>query len=166
MDLHATAEKLGELLAPLTWVEVAHALLPEPVGIEVIALASRLTGRRFAFVEKDETWVLIEPRDNDGNALETATGIAVASVPHLLALHYTLDEATRLASAPVLCEPPKDALHRARHLFVSLPWMLEQTHPEHETVSTEAAKATWRINDLLGEEAPVGAPREVEGRAW
>ena len=165
MNVHATAEELGELLAPLTWVEVDHALLPEPVNIEVISFASSLTGRRFAFVERDATWVLVEPLDDDGNALETATGIAVSSVPHLLALHYTLDEATRLASASALSELLRDALHRARYLVVSLPWTLAQSHPEHETLSTKAAKATWRLNDLTSDEAPVGVPREVEERA-
>jgi hypothetical protein len=165
MDLPATAEDLGELLAPLTWVEVDYALLPEPVSVEVIAFASRLTGRRFAFVERDATWVLVEPLDDDGNALGSTTGIAVSSVPHLLALHYTLDEATRLGSASTLSESLRDALHRARYLFVSLPWTLAQSHPEHETLSTEAAKAAWRLNDLMGDEAPAGAPREVEERA-
>lgn len=165
MDLPATAEELGELLAPLSWVEVEHAPLPEPVSVEVIGFASSLTGRRYAFMERDATWVLIEPLDDNGNALETATGIAVSSVPHLLALHYTLDEATRLASAFALSESLSDALHRARYLFVSLPWTLGQDHPEHERLSTEAAKATWRLNELLGDSAPVGAPRGVEGRA-
>lgn len=165
MNVPATAAQLGELLAPLAWVEVDHALLPEPVDIEVIAFASSLTGRRYAFLERDDSWVIVEPLDDDGNALETATGIAVSSVPHLLALHYALEEAMRLASVSVLSETLRDALHRARYLFVSLPWMLGQTHPEHEALSTKAAKATWRLNDLLGDEAPVGAPRQVEGRA-
>lgn len=165
MNVPATAEELGELLAPLTWVEVDHALLPDPVNVEVIAFASQLTGRRYAFLERDATWVLVEPLDDDGNALETATGIAGSSVPHLLALRYALDEAMRLASASVLSEPLRDALHRARYLFVSLPWTLAQNHADHERLSTEAAKATWRLNELLGDEAPVGAPREVEGRA-
>ncbi|VXB73094.1 hypothetical protein [Frigoribacterium sp. 9N] len=165
MNVHATAEELGELLAPLTWVKVDHALLPEPVDIEVVAFASSLTGRRYAFLERDATWVIVEPLDDDGNALETATGIASSAVPHLLALHYALDEATRLASAFALSGSLNDALNRARYLFVSLPWTLAQNHPEHEAVSIEAAKATWRLNDLLGDEAPVGAPRGVEGRA-
>ena len=165
MNVHATAEELGELLAPLTWVKVDHALLLEPVDIEVVAFASSLTGQRYAFLERDDSWVIVEPLDDDDNALETSTSIASSSVPHLLALHYTLDEATRLASAFALSEPLRDALHRARYLFVSLPWTLGQDHPEHETLSTEAAKATWRLNDLLGDEAPVGAPREAEGRA-
>ena len=146
-------------------MEVGHALLPKPVDIEVIAFASSLTGRRYAFLARDDSWVIVEPLDDDGNALETSTGITSSAVPHLLALRYALEEAMRLASASVLSEPLKDALHRARYLFVSLPWMLEQTHPEHETLSTEAAKATWRLNDLLGDEAPVGAPHEAEERA-
>lgn len=166
MNLPEFADDLSELLAPLTWVEVAYVERPEFHGGGIVQFGSAITCYRFALLNDSEEWVFLEPRNEEMDLDEDKTKIPFARSSHFLALAYAEQEAASIMLARqlggVAGRDLEDDLHRVRYFFVSLPWTIPASHPDHDAVNEAATRAIWTVNGLREDDAPVTAPRDAD----